>query len=170
MGTAKKRRARSIKQNEKRRRTVEPVPAKAEPVPAAPVPVPVELRWWRKFQTKDVLSIDVEKVEIPNQKLGKPKFFLDAGEVCLLNWRKEVVYEEKIYHEPGSFRINVHAKNGFNAHSLKHGKPMEVVRNELEAHLVGKLLVGIALGGDLESLGMSSVGLETFDLQWHWYD
>ena len=94
---------------------------------------------------------------------------MEAAEISIVNWKREHVYKTKVQHAPGSFRVNKYAKNGFNSHSLEDGKPAAVIREELQELLIGKLLTGIALGGDLDSIGLAPFGFDSFELQGHWY-
>ena len=97
-----------------------------------------------------------------------------AGSVALCNFEGKTVYEALIFRPPGSFRVNTHSKNGFLANSLSgpSTKPIHVVQEELRTLIDGKLVIGVALANDFDSLGIpfGEFSADCFDLQWHYYN
>jgi hypothetical protein len=96
-----------------------------------------------------------------------------AGSVALVNYKKEVIYEAKIFRKFRSYRTTIHTrkKNGFTNTSLQSEDCLELdkVQADLEGLMDGKLIVGVSLIGDFSSLELSITGRKVFDLQWHWY-
>lgn len=96
-----------------------------------------------------------------------------AGSVAVVNYLKEVIYEAKIYRKYGSYRTTIHSrkKNGFTNTSLQAQDCLELeqVQEDLEELMDGKLIVGVNVIGDFNSLELPIKGRKVFDLQWHWY-
>ncbi len=152
----------------RRKRVIEPVPTVNEsvPVPACPV-VPLLVPWWKRWKKANVVSLDVEKVEVPNPS-GKPKFLQKAAQVSVVNSSYEVLFSKMIQFKPGSFRVNPHNKTGFSRASLKDGTPLSEVQEQLSQVLNGKLVVMVAAEGDFNSLDMPIADYDVVDLQWNW--
>jgi hypothetical protein len=136
------------------------------PVSAPGSPGPPR-RWWKRWQKADVLAMDIEKVEVPTG-LRKPKYISKAAEVAIINSNYEIIYRKKIFHAPGTFRVNPYAKNGFNTCSLAKGELLSTVQNEISQILERKLVILVAAEGDFSSLDLPMGDYDVFDLQWEW--
>ena len=127
--------------------------------------------WFRKFKKTSILALDVEKVEVPCEPGSRRKFDMMAAKVALVNMKEEVVYQAIIQRSAGSFRVTKYSLkvNGITATSLSKGKPIYEVQQELDAIMNNKLVIGVDLENDFNSLGLPMSDYSTFDLQWYFY-
>ena len=97
-----------------------------------------------------------------------------ADSIGIVDFNERKIYDQLIRFKKGTFRENRQSKNGFNCNSLdvKEAKDLTVVQRELAEIFAGKLIIGCALAGDFESLGLPLGDYieDAFDLQWEYFD
>jgi hypothetical protein len=103
----------------------------------------------------------------------KKKFVQKAEKVTVVNMHEDVVYKKTIWHSNGSYRVTSHSLkiNGIKQDSLQvpsYPKPSEV-KDQLQDIMDGKLIIGIKLLDDSESLDLAMGDFDTFDLNSHWW-
>jgi len=101
--------------------------------------------WWTKWKKKDVLALDCEFVDVPKkiQTTKRISYNQTLGTIAIVNAKKEIVYEAKVYHRPGSFNTD-HAHlllTGFHKNYFKDGKPLQTVIEEVENLVILRLSI-----------------------------
>jgi len=113
------------------------------------------------------------QVEVPILNPGKKKYELKAGIISVVDSSGKEVFHAKIRRGRGSYRVTSHTRriNGIRETSLQESdcEDAEVVYSKLLRILDGKLIVGVELEEDFNSMDLEIGHFKVFDLQWYYY-
>lgn len=143
--------------------------AKAVSAPDPTVSVPAK-KWYENNQDSDIVSMDVEKVEVPREGCTN-KFDQLAGIVSIVDNKGNQILCKKIKRPVGSYRVTpiVYKKNGIGQKDLVNGTPLVDVQSEIRQLLKGKLVVMLDAEMDFHSLDLPMADFDVFDLVHFWY-
>jgi hypothetical protein len=95
-----------------------------------------------------------------------------AATLAIVDQNLKVVYSCAIRREYGSYRTTFWTRrvNGINDRDLqnKNCVPPETAIENVHKWLTGKLVIGLDVIPDFESLDLPMADYHVFDLQWHW--
>ncbi|OXA46050.1 RNA exonuclease 4 [Folsomia candida] len=131
-------------------------------MPTTPPPT----SWWEEVGMDGFVSLDCEMVTL-NQKNSHGKFIQKAATVGIVDWKKDTILNETVYHKAGSYKVNSYTKkiNGFEGSVLEKGRELSAVKEQTESIIEGKVVVTAGGASDLLSLGLVPSDYELFDIQ-----
>ena len=110
-------------------------------------------------------------MKLSRSEKSEIKFEQQLASVSIVGPNCQVMYSSLVKRKPYSFRVNKYTKNinGFQPWSLEKGEEYDKVRQEVLNILRGKLVITCGGTPDLIALDMLGEGLDTFDLQEHYF-
>jgi DNA polymerase III epsilon subunit-like protein len=117
-------------------------------------------RWYHVYQIKNTFAIDCEFVQ--KNKVNH------LATVSIVNLNGRIVYEGKVYHEPGSFIVNKYtlALTGFREKDFLNGAPFDKVQQDVNEIIAGrdKLVITCGHKSDFKVLKLNPTSYNIFDL------
>jgi len=121
--------------------------------------------WWKLFSKSNVVSVDVEKVNLVGVKgLRRVK----PGKIGIVNHKLETLLKKDVYHKPGSFLDGYldSAVSGITRYTLINGEQWNLVKEAVKKELKEKLVITVAGQNDFYCLEVERDDMGGhFDLQ-----
>lgn len=106
-------------------------------------------------------------------KKGRMVYEQKAAKLTVVNSSEEIIYQAVIFRQEGSYRTTPKSRsiNGITDTSLQDPsfKHELEVAEEVDKILRGKLVIGIGIENDFQSLGIPFGDFDCFDMQSHWF-